>query len=304
MTNTSRYGSFFSTAFITLYKWVNKILRFVPGGRTPCPICLNSFVEYSKVGRSPGQNLIKCAFCQLGFYSNRPSEKWLADYYNKTYPHYLEGEWTELDVQATALEKSAGSFVKHASSISPNDVSKCSILDVGSSFPVTAKALMNLGHSTSVVEPSDSARRYASMRGIPSFRTLSEVQNTIFDIVRFSHSLEHLDDPLAALEQSRRILVEGGLLYIAVPNGQSWQFRVLGEKWEWFSYPDHLWYFSAFSLRILLDRAGFEIVSLDSNLALEGPTNLNFECDQSLLEETINTALQGQEITLWAKAKR
>ena len=47
-----------------------------------------------------------------------------------------------------------------------------------------------------------------------------------FDVLIFSHVLEHLRDPAAVLARFSRLLVSGGQVLIAVPNVLSWRMRV------------------------------------------------------------------------------
>lgn len=82
-----------------------------------------------------------------------------------------------------------------------------------------------------------------------------------FDVVVMSHVLEHLADPDRALEHARDALHGDGLLYVAVPDMNSVQFRIFGKRWDPVSPIVHLQYFTETSLRRLLARCGFEVVS-------------------------------------------
>src|SRR5262249_53146515 len=82
-----------------------------------------------------------------------------------------------------------------------------------------------------------------------------------FDVVVMSHILEHLPDPMATLKQLRAIMNPGGLLYVAVPDMQSLQFRVFGKRWDVINPLVHYQYFNEQSLSRLLRDCGF--VDLD-----------------------------------------
>jgi SAM-dependent methyltransferase len=78
-----------------------------------------------------------------------------------------------------------------------------------------------------------------------------------FDIVHSCHTIEHLDDPFAALKDHARVLRPGGLLVIDVPN-----IALIGGQdivEEWF-IDKHLFHFSARTLSRMIEAAGFEIV--------------------------------------------
>jgi 2-polyprenyl-3-methyl-5-hydroxy-6-metoxy-1,4-benzoquinol methylase len=53
-----------------------------------------------------------------------------------------------------------------------------------------------------------------------------DLANQSFDVLAFSHVLEHLRDPAAALERYSRLLTRGGQVLIAVPNILSWAMRL------------------------------------------------------------------------------
>ena len=78
-----------------------------------------------------------------------------------------------------------------------------------------------------------------------------------FDVVVMSHVLEHLVDPAAALSEVRAAMNPGGLLYIAVPDMESVQFRMFGKHLETINPLVHLQYFTENSLSRLLQRGEF-----------------------------------------------
>jgi len=80
-----------------------------------------------------------------------------------------------------------------------------------------------------------------------------------FDMVILWYVLEHLANPFAALRESRRVLTEGGLLLIAVPNVDSRQAQYFGEKWFHLDVPRHTHHFSIETLSLALESAGLKI---------------------------------------------
>lgn len=78
------------------------------------------------------------------------------------------------------------------------------------------------------------------------------------DATILCHSLEHLSDPGAALEEIARLSRPGAELHVAVPNGAAEGLERQGASWGHLSFPLHLWYFDAGSLLGLMEDAGFE----------------------------------------------
>jgi 2-polyprenyl-3-methyl-5-hydroxy-6-metoxy-1,4-benzoquinol methylase len=89
-----------------------------------------------------------------------------------------------------------------------------------------------------------------------------DLANQSFDVLVFSHVLEHLRDPAAVLERFSRLLTSGGQVLIAVPNILSWAMRLqfLTGDFEYQSCgvldDTHLRYFTYFTAdRYLLSRS-------------------------------------------------
>ncbi|PSL04741.1 putative zinc binding protein [Haloactinopolyspora alba] len=78
-----------------------------------------------------------------------------------------------------------------------------------------------------------------------------------YDLLVCRHVLEHLDDPESVLRSLRAAAPEGSVHYFEVPAAE-FDFGPAG-MWD-FIYP-HVSYFSAGSLRWLLNRCGFDVVA-------------------------------------------
>jgi hypothetical protein len=78
------------------------------------------------------------------------------------------------------------------------------------------------------------------------------------------HVLEHLTDPLAAIQRARTLLTDDGRLLISVPNLASLQARLFGPDWLHLDLPRHLFHFTPRSLERLLERSGFRVERIDT----------------------------------------
>jgi SAM-dependent methyltransferase len=79
------------------------------------------------------------------------------------------------------------------------------------------------------------------------------------DVVTLWHVLEHVPEPLAALERLRAALRLHGLLVVEVPNMASVMARTMGTKWTHLDPDVHASHFTPETLRRLVERAGFEV---------------------------------------------
>jgi len=92
-----------------------------------------------------------------------------------------------------------------------------------------------------------------------------------FDQAVMSHVLEHMAKPRQTLPKVHAALNSGGLLYVAVPDSESLQFRVFGKKWDAVSPIAHPQFFNQESLSRLLRDTGFEPLLRVHSPKLLGP---------------------------------
>lgn len=78
-----------------------------------------------------------------------------------------------------------------------------------------------------------------------------------FDAITFSHVIEHVHDPVATLEQARRLLKDDGTIYIDTPNIDAAGHRDFGRSWRGLEPPRHLVLFNWIGMRRALENAGF-----------------------------------------------
>jgi|WetSurMetagenome_2_1015567.scaffolds.fasta_scaffold00525_6 SAM-dependent methyltransferase len=135
------------------------------------------------------------------------------------------------------------------------------ILDIGSAWGFFLDVARKRGWKTWGVELSHEASGYARSRfGLDVFDgKLSEARfpESHFDVVTLWHVLEHIPDPLAELEEIRRIIRNDGLLVISVPTLQS------ASESSSDATPLHLFYFDGATLTALVRKAGFRVLQIE-----------------------------------------
>ena len=85
-------------------------------------------------------------------------------------------------------------------------------------------------------------------------------QDSAFDVVVLSHSLEHMYGLSEVLAEIRRILDVSGVLVITVPNAGSLEAKLFGRWWVQWDPPRHLYHFERATLRKLLEQSGFRVI--------------------------------------------
>lgn len=140
------------------------------------------------------------------------------------------------------------------------------LLDVGCGPGRNMTAFKDQGWDVYGLDASDAAVTSAreqfgdrvSLGNLDSVR----YQPRSFDVVLFSHSLEHMYDPLSMLKEAWRILTDQGRLVITLPNIGSLEARLFGRWWFPWELPRHLYHFDKATLARLLEQAGFRVVRL------------------------------------------
>lgn len=199
--------------------------------------------------------LYKCIRCQLVQTQPRLDKLLLAAHYYKNYrkangkrfPGFIE-QWLNIGY----LLK-----VKRLLKL----FSKASILDVGCGRGLELKILKQNGWWVLGTEMSDDLLVKLSKQKIPATKAdIWEITgNERFDVITFSHSLEHFHDPDRALKASARLIKKGGYLVVAVPNFESFENAVFQRNWFHLDVPRHLFHFSKSTLVSYIDQLGFKL---------------------------------------------
>ena len=80
------------------------------------------------------------------------------------------------------------------------------------------------------------------------------------DVITLWDTLEHVVDPLGLMQSVATVLKPGGFVFLTTLNMDSSRARREGKAWHFFRPPKHLHYFSEKTLKMLLEKAGFEVL--------------------------------------------
>lgn len=134
------------------------------------------------------------------------------------------------------------------------------ILDYGCGDGKRVWLLNENGFLAEGYDPSVSAAKLAQKNNIPVF---SEMPNQKYDLIMFWHSLEHSDQPFFDIQNCKKYLFPEGKLLIAVPNGDSFGARIAKDRWFGYDWPYHRVHFTPKTLKILLEKNNFKVLSVD-----------------------------------------
>lgn len=137
------------------------------------------------------------------------------------------------------------------------------VLDVGSNRGSFLKKFHEENESANLVgiEPDSKLKEdYTSNLFIKLINDRVEnvkLENSLFDLVHCSHTLEHLSDPVSTLSQIKKSMKPDGLLFVEVPN----LFCIDNKKnFEEFFIDKHLYHYTEKTIQHTLSIVGFEIL--------------------------------------------
>jgi SAM-dependent methyltransferase len=226
-----------------------------------CPACGSPDIVPAYTGRTTRNpadpatwHLVRCQRCDHGFLNPQPDWSDLEPYYTSSYAPYAPDHG--VDTSAVELARATGEYrhVKIRAGMR--------ILDVGCGGGSFLRVARELGATVAGVEPSPSGAKAASEQGLDVFHGRLEdyaqkvPESVRWDLITFSHVVEHLPEPNATLAVAGRLLAPGGRVWVAVPNGACRAARSLGWRWHSTDLPIHLHQFSTQSLRKAVEGAG------------------------------------------------
>lgn len=226
-------------------------------GDRPCPVCGGHGLGipcYRKV------DLVRCGDCDLVFHSRTPADARDA---------YVNGEYVARHVDYVEEERAARHIAEQRASWLLRFTGPGTLLELGSGRGFFLDATRRRGFEPLGVEPSpDLAGRAGDDFGVEvkqGFLDEVDLSGRRFASVCMFHVLEHVEEPVALLGQLAERLVEPGLIVLEVPNIASAMAQHRAEGWGAVQ-PDnlHIAQFTPSTLCSAVERAGFEIVAVDT----------------------------------------
>jgi len=138
------------------------------------------------------------------------------------------------------------------------------LLDIGGGTGHRTRFFQRLGFRCIVLDVDRRPLRIAQARfGLPAIQALSEEPPLVcgsLDLITFFYIVEHLPDPIRALQAAYHTLRPGGWVAIAVPLISGGHARWLGSRWGQITEaPRHVSLPTPEGMRWLLGRTGFRL---------------------------------------------
>jgi SAM-dependent methyltransferase len=126
------------------------------------------------------------------------------------------------------------------------------VLDVGAGEGALVTALRARGREATGLD------RFAQGPGVRRGELEDEERDRYAAVVLW-HSLEHLPEPGRTIDLSAKLLAPGGVAILALPNSDSLQAHVFGDRWLALDLPRHLVHLTAEALLSRLGAAGLKV---------------------------------------------
>lgn len=222
--------------------------------------------QYTQALRNDVFHIYRCDECGTGFLNQPPDPQWLEAIYQ------FSGQALTKSVSLQEILAREAAFPNCR--VDAERMSGCAdrfnasgnrrALDIGSGFGFYTQALKKRGYATVAINPGRYENQvFKALNGEEPLTMMFEQYTTqdSYGVVMMSQVLEHMVEPERALEKVRGLLAEGGVLACAVPNYASFLVKLLGTRdnaclWV----PEHVNYFTAQGLQILLERKGLRVV--------------------------------------------
>jgi 2-polyprenyl-3-methyl-5-hydroxy-6-metoxy-1,4-benzoquinol methylase len=225
----------------------------------PCPSC-GQPTSHRLCYLKWGYPIYSCSECGLGS-TSLESDVELSTIYDQSYFQGGRADgYADYAASAPVLRREFRRLIELT--LRPR-VSEGALLEVGCAYGYLLEEASSF-YRCQGVELSSAALEVCREKGLEVVSDMEDLDSgNLFDITVMLDVIEHLPAPGQTLEQIRARMRPGGLLVLTTGDWGSLLARVMGRNWRLMTPPQHLWFFTAHSLRLLLHRSGFQVESIE-----------------------------------------
>jgi SAM-dependent methyltransferase len=137
------------------------------------------------------------------------------------------------------------------------------LLDIGAGTGTLVEQAVRMGYVAEGIEPSLWLQRRAAERGLRVHQGVFPHPNAKgpYDVVTLVDVIEHVRNPSGLLRNVREVLNPGGIMLLVMPDVSSLPARLM--RWRWWHFRiAHVGYFNPQTMRMLVERSGFTLLSV------------------------------------------
>lgn len=229
-----------------------------------CPACESDNYEFQFSKNR--FNYVVCQNCNTLFVNPRPRFDTLEKFYESSPSSKF---WVKEFFMPVAEARREKIFKPRAKFITErfSQLSRGKIGDIGAGFGLFLEELKKIWPESALVaiEPSVDMADICRNRGLEVCpRAIENVKEGEFDLLTSFELFEHLYEPKTFAEKAWELLKPGGHLVLTTLSGEGFDIQVLWEKSKSVSPPHHLNFFNPTSIKVLLEKVGFNIESIET----------------------------------------
>lgn len=234
-----------------------------------CLVCeLNNFEKLAEKDRyGLRMNVVICKNCGLIQTNPRMNYASYNEFYNEEYRKLYEGSEniTKEFVKQYNRGKAIFDYVKK---ITQNSFTNKFVVEIGSSTGGVVKFFEEKGNKILGIDVDSTYISYGKRLGLNlQVGTVEKITKSTVDVdlVIFSHTFEHLLEPIQELQLVKKIMKKNGLLYIEVPGIKN---LTTSYNQDFLKYLQnaHVYHFTLNSLDNCCRKVGFELVFGDETI--------------------------------------
>jgi 2-polyprenyl-3-methyl-5-hydroxy-6-metoxy-1,4-benzoquinol methylase len=256
--------------------------------QTGCTLCGST--DFSEYYQNPKTKypVVQCVGCGVYFVFPQPDETEINRKYEPSYfaPFLADAEklfklwkeWRSTGKMFSPTGKQFSLVLAWLNSLGLKEYatllgSNRKMLDIGCATCGLMAEMVNCGWTAQGIELTPEIIKFDKKMGFEVFQGPIEqvpYSDASFGLVTMTHVIEHLPNPKRTLQKVSRILMPKGKLFIRTPNCDSFPRLIAGK--DWFSDPDHLFFFGTKTLTKLLTDCGFRILGIKNYVGIDMET--------------------------------
>ncbi len=235
-----------------------------------CPLCTSENITLHlrcKDHFISGEDfeLYKCGSCGFVFTQNPPDGNEMPRYYESD--EYISHSDTSKGLSNKLYRLIRGIMTGRKKNLiqKMTRLKTGTLLDIGCGTGYFGGAMKKTGWKVTGIEINQKARRLAvSLFGLNviSPEKITTLPSDSFDCITLWHVLEHFHDPFKYFSEISRLLKQGGLCLVALPNCNSGDAKHYREFWAAYDVPRHLWHFEPATFNHFLIKTGFRCTEI------------------------------------------
>lgn len=233
-----------------------------------CAIC--SSLDFRFLFERNRYRIEKCIACSLVQVTNMPAPEDVHQVYDKA---FFDTAYAGLETNGRRQRYVYLNFENKLEQIERRIGHHGKILDVGCSFGFFLDAARQQGWSVEGVDISPYAASYVRSHFNLSVQnaavTETEYPSQSFDVITMWEVIEHLPNPIRALQHLSGFLKDNGLIVLGTPNVDSYLAMIQGKRWRNWEPPAHLLYFSPKTMGRLFDQCNLKMIHHESAVPYE-----------------------------------